>query len=87
MRISHIKTPNLENSPLFARAGFFFSFGITIFSCIGYFEPSESKNIANLFAETNSQMLRACLEIRPLQIVNYLFRGRFIEQRQQPSGK
>jgi len=54
--------------------------GITIpasVSFIGYFEPSESKDITNLFTESNSQMLRAGLEIRPLQIVNHRLRGRF----------
>ena len=79
-RINHIN-PNPENSPLFARARFFFSFGATIVSFIGYFEPSKSKYITNLFTETYSKMLCAGLEIRSLQIVNHKFTRRFAEQR------
>ena len=63
-----------KSPALFAGTRFIASPGITIpanISFIGYFEPSEPKNIANLFTESNSHMLRAGLEIRPLQIVNH----------------
>jgi len=45
----------------------------------GYFEPSKSKDIANLFTETNPQTLRTGLKIGPLQIVNAGFGRRFAE--------
>ncbi len=48
-------------------------------SFIGYFEPFKSKDIANLFTETNSQMLCTGLEIHPLQIVSHRFSWRFAE--------
>jgi hypothetical protein len=49
--------------------GFFVSLGMIIAARIGsmgQFEPFESKDISNLFAESNSQVLRAGLKIRPL---------------------
>jgi len=45
----------------------------------GYFEPSEPKDIAYLFTETNTQTLRTGLKIGPLQIVNIGLGRRFAE--------
>jgi hypothetical protein len=70
--------------------GFFVLLGMIITASIvsiGQFEPFESKDISNLFAESNSQVLRANLKIHPLQITSpRLFMG-FTEQRQNPPCK
>jgi hypothetical protein len=54
---------------------------------VGHFEPSKSKDIANLLAETDPQTLRAGIEVGPLQIVKPGLVRRLAEYRQQSSRK
>ena len=66
-----------KSTALFVKMRFFAPLRMIItagVSFIGDFEPSETKDIANLIAESNSEILRAGLEIRPFQIISYSLR-------------
>lgn len=71
MAVSTKSTALFVKMRLFAPLRMIIAAGV---SSIGCFEPFETKNIANLIAESNSEILRAGLEIRPLQIISHRLR-------------